>query len=318
MSESIPSSVTGFAHRRVRADSTASFTYFQEEDESPDWSEDQAIADDEDEGHLDKCFDDEPEYDLESRSTSPQRRKSSGFSRPSIDHPLLHRHDSTKTNTSAYGRTARTNQKIYVMAEDLTIVVAGFSTNWLGFSLYLTLCVCSGGLLYLIFRWLPSWRVKVIGSVAPLRECEWVVIEVSSSGRRRKSKVVAKADQNQWGEFEIQDITRTSYGHSISTVFGPQEKRSFAYDDDEDDDPVMAHLRFLDYRYIRFCFNPVRDKFVLVSDWKDPDWTDVETMRIGLESDERHRREQIFDKNHIDIKEKTVPQLLVDEVRICL
>lgn len=38
-------------------------------------------------------------------------------------------------------------------------------------------------------------------------------------------------------------------------------------------------------------------------------------MRIGLGSEERHRREQIFDKNHIDIKEKTVLQLLVDEVR---
>lgn len=317
MSESVPSSVTGFAHRRARADSIASFTFFREDDESLDWSEDQAIAidDDDDDGHLDRTLDVESEYDLESGSISPQRRISSGSSQSAIDHSLLHRHDSAKTNTSAFGRTARRNQKIYVMAEDLTIVVAGFSTNWVGFWLYLTLCLSSGGLLYLMFRWLPSWRVKVVGSPTPLRECEWVVIEVSLSRRHHILEMVAKQDQNQWGELEILDIIKTSYGHSVSTVFGAQEKRSFAYYYDEDDDPVVTHLRFLDYRYVRFCFHPYKDKFVLISDWRDPDWKDVKTMRIGLGSDERHRREQVFDKNHIDIKEKTVAQLLVDEVR---
>ena len=314
MSESVPSSVTGFAHRRPRADSIASFTYFQEEDESPEWSDDQAIVEDEEDGQLDKPLDDEPEYDLESGSTSPQVRKFSGFSKASVDHPLLRRYDSTKTDTSAHGRSAKTNQKIYVMAEDLTIVVAGFSTYWLGFIVYLALCTFSAGLLYLVFRWIPSWRVKVVGSAKPLRECEWVVIEVRWSPRRGRSKIAAKTDQNQWGEFAVQDIIKTPYGHSISTVFGPREKKSYSHDYDEDDDPVMKHLRFLDYRYVRFCFHPFKDKFVLVSDWKDPDWTDVKTMRTGLESDERHRREQVFDKNHIDIKEKTISQLLVDEV----
>lgn len=187
MSESVPSSVTGFAHRRARADSIASFTYFQENDESPDWSEDQAIADDEDEGLMGKSSDNLSEYDLESGPISPHRRKSSGSSGSAIEHPLLHRYDSAKTSASMHGRTTRSNQKIYVMAEDLTIVLAGFSTNWLGFVLYVTLCICSGGLLFLIFRWVPNWRVKVIGTAKSLCECEWVVIEVSSSNRHQIS-----------------------------------------------------------------------------------------------------------------------------------
>ena len=37
-------------------------------------------------------------------------------------------------------------------------------------------------------------------------------------------------------------------------------------------------------------------------------------MRVGLDSEERHRREQVFDKNQIDIEEKPMSQLLVDEV----
>ena len=103
------------------------------------------------------------------------------------------------------------------------------------------------------------------------------------------------------------------YGHSLSTVFGTPEKRGFV-DHDEDDDPIITNLRFLDYRYIRFYFHPSKDKFVLCTNWTDTRWTDVKSIRIGLDSDERYRREQVFGKNQIDIEQKSIPQLLVDEV----
>ena len=77
---------------------------------------------------------------------------------------------------------------------------------------------------------------------------------------------------------------------------------------------MITHLRFLDYRYIRFCFHPLRDKFVLCSNWKDPKWTDVRSVRGGLDGDERYRRELVFGQNQIDIQQKSIPQLLVDEV----
>lgn len=111
----------------------------------------------------------------------------------------------------------------------------------------------------------------------------------------------------------MQDISRSKYGHSLSTVFG-WEKKENSGEFNEDDDPLMPSLRFLDYRYIRFCFHPLKDKFLLCSNWKDPQWVDVRSMRIGLDGDERHRREQIFGRNEIDIQPKSVSQLLVDEV----
>ena len=113
----------------------------------------------------------------------------------------------------------------------------------------------------------------------------------------------------------VQTLTKQQYGHSVSTVFGAVEKRTFR-DYDEDDDPVMTELRFLDYRYIRFCFHPLKDRFVLSNNWKDPTWTDVKSIRAGLDSDERHKREQVFGQNLIDIEQKSVAQLLVDEVCI--
>ena len=84
--------------------------------------------------------------------------------------------------------------------------------------------------------------------------------------------------------------------------------------EDDDDDPVLTHLRFLNYRYIQFCFNPFIDKFVLYGDWQDPTWTSVKSIRAGLDGEERIRRGILFGKNQIDVQEKSLLTLLVDEV----
>ncbi|TVY58655.1 putative cation-transporting ATPase [Lachnellula cervina] len=292
MGESVPSSVSSFAHRRGRADSTASFTYYQEDDEQevlPSAEEDSAILDDESE--LD--FEEDRSLDLETGELAEMRRTSSGHSRTSV-HDRLLRSDSTRTDGSNFGRGHRTSQKIYVVTEDLTIVVAGFRTSTLGFAVYTTICVLTLGLGYLLFRWLPRWQVRIIGTPCSLSYCNWVVIE------------------NQWGEFVVQDVESKEYGRSLSTVFGLSEKK-YALSYDEDDDPVLEDLRILDYRYLRFSYHPLKDKFVLTNSWKDPAWTDVKSIRAGIDGDEKANRELVFGKNLIDIKQKTIPQLLLDE-----
>lgn len=253
------------------------------------------------------------EEELYARSVCSRRRSSSQFSARSLEDPLLYRRDSTKTDVSVTGKEARINQKIYVVTEDLTIVVAGFDTRTLGFILYLSLCTITLGLGFLLLRWLPRWRVRLIGSPKPLRDCTWVVTEVRSLLQHRRSKASAKVSQNQWGEFIVQDIVKSQYGHPVSTVFGSTRKDRLR-DYDENDDPIMIQLRFLDYRYVRFCFNPLKDKFVLCGNWKDPNWTKVRSVRGGLDVDERYRREQVFGQNQIDIQQKSILQLLIDEV----
>lgn len=111
----------------------------------------------------------------------------------------------------------------------------------------------------------------------------------------------------------MQEVESKPYGRSLSTVFGESEKR-YAVLYDEDDDPILDHLRLLDYRYMRFSFHPLKDRFVLSNSWKDPAWTDVKSIRSGIDGDEKENRELVFGKNLIDIKQKTIPQLLVDEV----
>jgi cation-transporting ATPase 13A2 len=311
MSESVPTSVSAFSHRRrERADSSASLTSFAYYDEDQDSDQDQ--DQDLDEGAVAIVDDDDIEYDgytaeeiedmdrdLEagrSISPSPSRRSSSGSkSHRSVKRPLLRRHSSASSAGSGSWKGRRSNQKIYIMTEDLTIVVAGFRNSTVGFIVYTMLCVGTLGLAWLLFRWLPRWQVALIGKDAPLKDADWVVIE------------------NQWGEFVVQEVVKQTYGRSLTTVFGEAEKKRRG-DWDEDEDPLISELLCLDYRYIRFVYHPIKDKFVLANTWKDPSWTEVNTLREGLDNEERDYRELVFGKNEIDIAEKTLGQLLVDEV----
>lgn len=154
-----------------------SFTYFQDEEDFAEWSNEDAV----DEGSEidEQSIHRLGEGDIESvRGSFVSKRMST--SRDSVERPLLSRYMSA----SSYGRDRRTgsrlNQKVYIASEDLTAVFAGFSTSPGGNALYIALCILTGGFAYLIFRWLPRWRIKLIGKATPIGKCQWVAIEVSS------------------------------------------------------------------------------------------------------------------------------------------
>ena len=132
---------------------------------------------DDDEYVAQYAHDGSPDLDLEAGEPEELRRTSSGYSRASVHDHLLRR-DSARTEGSRFDRGYRTSQKIYIVTEDLTIVVAGFRTSTLGFALYTTISVLTLGLGYLLLRWLPRWHVRIVGTPCPLRDCSWSVIEV--------------------------------------------------------------------------------------------------------------------------------------------
>lgn len=175
MSESIPSSVASFAHRRSRHDSTVSFTFFQQQDTS-EWLDEEAV---EEASSDDGILEDSDIYP-ESPSISA-RMKSGSRSRSSVEYPLLGRNGSTEAYTHARRYGDRISQKLYIVTEDLTAVVTGFSTSVTGFIFYVVLCLLSGGIAYLLLRWIPRWRVRIIGTPTPLGKCQWVAVEVSNA-----------------------------------------------------------------------------------------------------------------------------------------
>ncbi|ROW15439.1 hypothetical protein VPNG_02325 [Cytospora leucostoma] len=312
MAESLPTSVNAFAHRRRRADSTTSFAFYPDSPEDdgrdlfdgvrPEDLDDEPFAleiGEEDEEEAAGVILPETEVDgYGSRSEDEERsmlRRTSTHSHHSV-HTRLLRRDSMMTETSAYGG-GRFSQKVYLASEDLTIVIAGFRTSAVGLAAYIFICVATLGLGWLFFRWLPRWQVWLTGKQAPLREASWVVVE------------------NQWNEMAILQVDAKPYGRVLSTVFGaPAKKGSSNFVFEFDDDPFLDDLRVLNYRYMRFYYHPQVDKFRLVQGWKDPLWTDIRSVREGIDSDEKDHRELVFGSNLIDIEQKSVFRLLVDEV----
>lgn len=312
VAESLPTSVSAFSHRRQRADSTTSFTYYDEEPDEDAYSENsdeidigserraysrrQSVGSDLDDADF-AVIDDEDSADQQYTASDEDyllRRRSSTQSRQSVRARLLRRDSAATAGSARLG--GRTSQKIHMANEDLTIAIAGFSTSYVGFALYIFLCLVTGGIAYLVLRWIPRWYVAILGRATTLQNCGWVVVE------------------NQWGELAILTVESQEYGRPVSSVFGASEKL-LSYGLDDENDPLLDVLRILEYRYVRFFYHPIKDKFLLSAGWKDPDWTDVRLVRSGLDSDEKTMREQIFGSNLIDIEQKSVGQLLVDEVR---
>ncbi|CAK7567309.1 MAG: hypothetical protein SEPTF4163_005272 [Sporothrix epigloea] len=331
MAESLPSSIAAFSHRRSRADSTASFAYYTDNDEeqdrirqastsyqensdavSIDSETEQLLAEPYESQHYEQDFDqsrnndtrfgvddDGDLTDLESltdRDDYMLHRRSSTMSRSSVRAGLLRRRSSGATDAASDWGNGRVSQKTYLANEDLYIVIAGFRTSNLGKTAYVLCCVLTFGLAWLLFRWIPRWYIRLAGRSCPLRDCTWVVVE------------------NQWNEMAILDVDSTAYNRPLSTIFGAPRKTASDLLDDEDPDPLLKDLRGLNYRYVRLYFHPQRDSFVLSSGWKDVLWQNVREIRAGLDSDEKGHRMTVFGANLIDIEEKSVSKLLVDEV----
>ena len=114
---------------------------------------------------------------FDQRQSVPLSRKSSTHD-ASPSEPLIQQRES-------FGDLPRPNsrisQQIYIAAEDLTIVVAGFTTSRVGYAIYLAACFLTFGIGWLVLRWLPRWRVRLTGKATPLAECDWVVVEVRIS-----------------------------------------------------------------------------------------------------------------------------------------
>ncbi|KAE8147364.1 putative P-type ATPase [Aspergillus avenaceus] len=288
ISESIPSSIVSFSHRRNRKDSTVSFTYFQDDENFIEWPDEDAV--DVESDLDDRIIGDVSPTNVSARSSLRSKRPS--YSRASAEDPLLpRRHCSIGSYSQDRKIDSRLNQKVYIESEDLTIVIAGFSTIATGLALYYALCVISLGFAYLVFRWYPRLRVRMVGKPTPLRICQWVAIE------------------DQWNQFDVYQVSGQAYGRPLSSIFSDPENHHY----DEDHDATISLLRSIDYRYLRFFYHPFEDKFDLISGWKDPSWTNTRMMRTGLDADDRDSREQVFGRNLIDVQQKSLLQLLMDE-----
>ena len=210
VAESLPTSISAFAHNRERTSSLSSFAYYAAQEEEVEildngdsclgdfsaahWPEADAYLEND---HFDDSLADDSEGSLllsrrQSADEYSWSRRASVQSRASARSRLVRRDSLLSCTSGGFG--PRTSQKVYIASEDLTIVIAGFRTSRPGMMFYNFSCVFSAGLAYLLLRWLPKLRIRIIGIRCPLSECDWVVVEVCNGCDRHTPQSTSRTD----------------------------------------------------------------------------------------------------------------------------
>lgn len=192
-------------------------------------------------------------------------------------------------------------QRFYLAEEDIVIGIAGYANSIKKKIAYYLMCILTLGIGYLIFRWIPRYRISLMGSECPLGKADWCVIE------------------NQFGELTIVQIGKIRFGERLSNFLNvvpgkEMEESDLEPQETKETNPVVPYIHSFEYRYIKFFYNPVEDIFKTNSTWYDLHWLNVKNLREGTSQTLHDYRSIIFGKNNIHIKEKSNIQLLADEV----
>ncbi|KAG0002685.1 hypothetical protein BGZ80_010293 [Entomortierella chlamydospora] len=194
---------------------------------------------------------------------------------------------------SAYDRCI---QHVHLEEEDIELTFTGYRFLQTWVHLYYIICLMSGGIIFLLGRWMPRRYLSFVAEKCSMNQADSVVVE------------------NEWGQMATETVFTKYYGGPIGSVFSPEQMEG---DDDEYDaagQTVLQNMRYFDYQYIRFIYNPLSKTFMQNSQWKDPEWTSAAKCERGLGRETHQERAMVFGSNIIDVQEKTVGQLLVDEV----
>lgn len=148
-----------------------------------------------------------------------------------------------------------------IVDDDLTLYTSGRKSTGLRSAIYIILCVITGGIYYLICRWNTTIEMKTKTFPCSLADADYICIK------------------NQWGEISLNRITKIDFGMKASMIF----PRSFT-EVDASQDIILDHLRFYEYRYFKFFFNPNTGMFEPNYAWVDSNWTSV--SRVFLEQDD--------------------------------
>lgn len=217
------------------------------------------------------------------------------------------------------------SQRFYIAEEDLVVGIAGYQTTWIKLIIYNLICISTCGLAALLCRWIPRWRIKMMGKQVPLGKAEWLVVE------------------DEYGSLEIPSVERKWYNRNMSTFLLPKKVEELNDDDvnnnnenndDSNDiksyqskqtgvshaytiddiDPIVPILISFEYRYMKLFYDPLDDLFKLPNNWIDEKWCHYPDIKDGISETNYKCRKMIFGENLIEIKEKSVFKLLVDEV----
>ncbi|KAF9913042.1 hypothetical protein EC991_005910 [Linnemannia zychae] len=193
----------------------------------------------------------------------------------------------------------RCQQRVYLEEEDVELIFTGYKYLKSKLYIYYILCALSFGIIFLLGRWMPRHYIAFVAQKCEMNHAEFIVV------------------QNEWGQLAMESVFTKYYGGPIDSVFSPEQMEKTEDDESYNETVITGTLhdmRYFDYQYIRFIFNPSAQAFMQNSQWKDPDWSNAANCERGIGRETHQERTMVFGHNLIDVQEKTIGQLLVQEV----
>lgn len=183
-------------------------------------------------------------------------------------------------------------QQSIELPDDLHLQIRGLRDSPLGLLIYYVLGFGSAGIIFLLGKWLPSLQRLLIYRQTSLDQASKVVV------------------QNQFGEEELIDIDTVSFNGSFSHIFENEKKNHNGFKKDI----FLKEVKRFQYRFITFLLNPATGSFQTLHSWKDNRWEEPALLHKGLDSQTLIERMTLFEKNELEIPQKPLVSLLVEEV----
>lgn len=152
----------------------------------------------------------EDQLDAELAGRDLEEGVASGFGRSEAD--LRHNSQARLQNSSASAAQARkemsyldkaskSRQQVYLTEEDTLIRFTGYRTLVGNQIIYSIVCCLTLGIVYLIGRWLPRFRLKYVCKEVEFEKADFIMVE------------------NQWGDLHKEKTTTVPYARPLATVF---------------------------------------------------------------------------------------------------
>ncbi|EPQ27111.1 uncharacterized protein PFL1_05393 [Pseudozyma flocculosa PF-1] len=103
-------------------------------------------------------------------------------------------------------KSSKSRQQVYLPEEDTLIRFTGYRTIFVRRVVFAIVSCLTLGIVYLVGRWLPRWRLRWVCREAAFEEADFVMVE------------------NQWGDLNQQRFTSVPFARPLATVFPPSSR----------------------------------------------------------------------------------------------
>lgn len=215
-------------------------------------------------------------------------------------------------------------QSIYLAGDDVLLSIRFYSvSSWRLISWY-ACCILSVGVLLVVGAWYPkvwlAWNTNPTKPKGDLKHKGRIIATVNVFDdsteicklQKRRLREPLHATTVFPPSMKIPPTSSSSSAVSLPPVTLPYLTHEKASADESLNSEMLDFVYELDYRSTKFLLHP-SGKLVLLSDWRDPNWTNLATLANGVPQDKRKNLQELLGKNLIDVKGRSIPEIFFQE-----